>query len=304
MACTTFSNQGASVATLVQGLHSNGGNICVSVVNDKPEKRLDLLDWLSPISIDKHHEDLKFDLVTAQDSGSWFLKSDQYLDWMDPTKPNRVLWCPGLPGAGKTVMASLVIDQLTADAARFRQSHENSICWLYLGHADAKVRPGALLAALLRYMVRLSENIPHCVEKLYQKHLEAKTSPTDDSIMSCLIEICQGKENIFLIVDAMDEYSEAQRNPLIGHIYDMLRQLPALRILITSRFLQSIEDELDLPSRYDIEAHDNDLEAFVRTQLSLRKNQHLKEFAVTANGTDVSLVEKIVKTVVRGSDKM
>jgi hypothetical protein len=303
MAFTTYNNQDASANTLVQGLHSHNGNINVSV-NDNPGKRLDLLDWLSPISIEKHHEDSKSHLIIAKDSGSWFLKSDRYLDWMDPTKSDRMLWCPGLPGAGKTVMASLIIDQLTTDAASFRQTHENSVCWLYLGSTDAKGRPGALLAALLRYMVRKSEKIPHYVESLYQNHLEVKTSPTDDSVMKCLIEICRGKENIFLVVDAMDEYPEPQRNVLIDYIHDMLQQLPALRVLITSRLLQSIADELHSPSRYDIEAHDDDLSAFIRTQLSLHKNKHLRGFVMSVNGTDIPLVEKIVNTVVRRSDGM
>jgi hypothetical protein len=303
MAFTTYNNQSASANTLVQGLHSHGGNISVSV-NDSPGKRLGLLNWLSLISIEKHHQDLRSGLDIAKDSGSWFLKSDQYLNWADSTSSDRMLWCPGLPGAGKTVMASLVIDQLTTDAASFRESHENSVCWLYLGHTEAKGLPGALLAALLRYMVHMSKNIPHCVENLHHKHLEAKTSPTDDSIMNCLIEICQGKENIFLIVDAMDEYPEAQRDILIEYLYDMLQQLPALRILITSRFIQSIADALDSPSRYDIEAHDDDLSAFIRTQLSLRKNRHLNRFAISSNGTDTSFVDKIVNTIISRSDRM
>jgi hypothetical protein len=303
MASATYNSQGVSAKTLVQGVNSHGGNINVSV-HEGAGGRLDLLDWLSPVSIEKHHDDLKSNLIVAEHSGSWFLNSRPYLDWIQSTQSGRVLWCPGLPGAGKTVMASLVIDRLLTETAAFGQRHNDSVCWLYLGHDDARIRPGALLGALLRYLIRKSECIPHSVEKLHQTHLEAKTFLRDDSTMSCLIEVCQGKKNVFLVVDAMDEYSEAQRSHLIQCLHNMLQKLPALKILVTSRFIQSIQDELDSPKRYDIEAHDDDLDAFVRTQLGMDKNKHLRRFAMTAHGTETPIMSKIIDAVIRRSDKM
>lgn len=296
MASDTYNNQGVSTNTIVQGLNSHGGHINVSVY-ENPGKRLALLDWLSLIYIEKHHQDLTTDLVIAENSGRWFFESDQYFDWENFTKPNLVLWCPGLPGAGKTVMASLVIDRLRTWAAVPWVLHKNSVCWLYLGHTESKGRPGALLRALLRHLVCQSENMPYCVEILH-KHLEAGTSPTDLSVLDCIVEVCQGKENIFLVIDAMDEYPEAQRTLLIEYLQDMRRKLPALRILITSRWIQSIATELGSPICYNIEAHDDDLVAFVRKQLDLPKNRHLEHFSRAENGGSISLVNKIVDTVV------
>lgn len=296
MASTTYNNQGVSAEIVVQGLTSHEGNISVSV-HEAPGRRLEMLNWLSHVSIEKQHEDLRSDLIIAEDSGRWFLESDQYLDWINPANPNRILWCPGLPGAGKTVMASLVIDRLLKDAAGLGKKYHDSICWLYLGHEAAKGRPDALLRALLRHLVLKSENVPRSIKDLYLKHLEAKTSPTNEKIMSCLVEVCRDKENIFLVVDAMDEYPEAQRSHLIRHIRDMLDRLPGLRILVTSRLIQTIQDELGSSRRHDIEAHDDDLDAFIRTQLDLSKYRHTRRFSLHTT-------DNIINTVIRHSDKM
>jgi hypothetical protein len=304
MASATYNNQGVFAETVVQGLNSHGGNINVSV-NEDHKRRLDLLNWLSPISIEKHHEDLKSNLIVAKDSGSWFLNSRPYLNWVGPTWwSERVLWCPGLPGAGKTVMASLVVDQLLTGAAAPWQSHNDIVCWLYLGHEDTKCRPGALLGALLRHLVRACEDVPRFIQDLYRKHLEAKTSPTDETVMRCIVEVCQGKGNIFLVIDAMDEYPEAQRSHLFRYIRDMLTKLPALKILVTSRFIRTIQDELDSPRRHNIEAHDDDLVAFIHTQLGLDKYKHIRRLARAADGTESSLTKKIINTVILHSDKM
>ncbi|GAB1318284.1 hypothetical protein MFIFM68171_08494 [Madurella fahalii] len=47
-------------------------------------------------------------------SGRWFLNSPKVQTWMETA--GRVLICPGVPGAGKSVMASLVVNSLAARA--------------------------------------------------------------------------------------------------------------------------------------------------------------------------------------------
>ena len=50
-------------------------------------------------------------------TGQWFLNVPEYRDWVkrEPQKGNT-LWCPGIPGAGKTTMVSIVVDIRTSTA--------------------------------------------------------------------------------------------------------------------------------------------------------------------------------------------
>ncbi|KAH6886139.1 hypothetical protein BKA70DRAFT_103698 [Coprinopsis sp. MPI-PUGE-AT-0042] len=51
-------------------------------------------------------------------TGTWFLQSDMFLIWLDSNGHLKILWGTGIPGAGKTVLASIVIRELEARAAQ------------------------------------------------------------------------------------------------------------------------------------------------------------------------------------------
>ena len=48
--------------------------------------------------------------------GQWLLETDEFRKW-SKGKAYSVLWCPGNPGAGKTVIASIAVDSI---AEKFR----------------------------------------------------------------------------------------------------------------------------------------------------------------------------------------
>ncbi|KAK0435958.1 hypothetical protein EV421DRAFT_1144755 [Armillaria borealis] len=46
------------------------------------------------------------------DTGCWFLESEQFQQWVDGSVTSSCLWCPGNPGVGKTILASIIINYL------------------------------------------------------------------------------------------------------------------------------------------------------------------------------------------------
>jgi hypothetical protein len=78
-----------------------------------PESALDelrkkILDWLSPID----YMELQSDTFHKRQKGTgeWFLKSAPFIEWLEGK--NKTLFCPGIPGAGKTMVASIVVNHL------------------------------------------------------------------------------------------------------------------------------------------------------------------------------------------------
>jgi Cdc6-like AAA superfamily ATPase len=43
-------------------------------------------------------------------TGQWLIESDEFKTWLNGTR--KTLYCPGIPGAGKTMLISIVIDHL------------------------------------------------------------------------------------------------------------------------------------------------------------------------------------------------
>ncbi|KAH6887858.1 hypothetical protein BKA70DRAFT_1332666 [Coprinopsis sp. MPI-PUGE-AT-0042] len=62
----------------------------------------------------KIHQDML--AKAAPGTGMWLLKSERFSLWLEPNGDLKILWGSGIPGAGKTIIAALVIDMLEAMA--------------------------------------------------------------------------------------------------------------------------------------------------------------------------------------------
>ncbi|PHH73516.1 hypothetical protein CDD80_3760 [Ophiocordyceps camponoti-rufipedis] len=67
-----------------------------------------VLQWLTPHEFWPQHND--FSARRQEGTGQWLLKTEEFEVWRE-TK-GRILLCQGIPGAGKTILASSVIDSL------------------------------------------------------------------------------------------------------------------------------------------------------------------------------------------------
>ena len=77
-------------------------------VGQQDEERRKIENWLSPIDFRSRQQEI---LKGAQaGTRQWLLDSQKFQSWVDAD--GGTLWCPGIPGAGKTVTSFIVIDHL------------------------------------------------------------------------------------------------------------------------------------------------------------------------------------------------
>jgi hypothetical protein len=69
----------------------------------------ELLQWICPVDYHVQHRD--FSDRHQPGTGQWFLQDIKFQEWN--RSKDGTLFCPGIPGAGKTIMASVVIDLIT-----------------------------------------------------------------------------------------------------------------------------------------------------------------------------------------------
>ena len=70
------------------------GNIdALRSLNTYPEKRNKILDWISSVDFSSRHKAVSNERV--ENSGTWFLRSDAYKNWLNGTASN-VLCCQGM----------------------------------------------------------------------------------------------------------------------------------------------------------------------------------------------------------------
>ena len=116
-------------------------------------EREKVLDWVCTINHEQKHHDLRLPRVDG--TGEWFLDIPEYRRWRDePHLHSNVLWCQGIQGSGKSVLTSLVIDQLKerlADATV-------AIAHFYLDYRDQETQSAEDVIASLLKQVALAKS--------------------------------------------------------------------------------------------------------------------------------------------------
>src|SRR5712672_77658 len=69
-----------------------------------------ILSWICARDMQQKH--MEVFSIRAEGTGEWILKHDRFVKWVSGHSQSPVLWCPGLPHTGKTVISSIVIDYL------------------------------------------------------------------------------------------------------------------------------------------------------------------------------------------------
>ncbi|KAH6883761.1 hypothetical protein BKA70DRAFT_1167273, partial [Coprinopsis sp. MPI-PUGE-AT-0042] len=187
-------------------------------------------------------------------TGIWFLKTDMFLIWLDPNGNLRILWGTGIPGAGKTVLASIVIRELEARAAV--EARQICVCYVYIRYSDsADLTVRSVLEILVKQTV---ERQPECVwlaERAYARHVREKTQPTEDELLQLLHQFTEAVAVTFYLLDALDEAPDRIQ-------IDLVQKLATLnaRLFITSRPLEAVQDQFPEAHCFPIVAQGGDLD--------------------------------------------
>ncbi|KAJ7193742.1 ankyrin repeat-containing domain protein [Mycena pura] len=189
---------------------------------DTDAKRQKILAWLSELNFSQRQADI----FTQWQPGTsdWLLESSQFKEWESGAK--KILWCVGIPGAGKTVIASRVVNYLINST----QNRNIGVACIYLNHKETKSQTVKnLLGALLKQLA-FGKPISPELQKFYELHHERQTEPNSDELFEVL-KFAVGKYlKAYLVIDGLDEYPENERNALLRY----LAKSGAL-VLMTSR---------------------------------------------------------------------
>lgn len=178
-----------------------------------------------------NHDNFQQDYnASAQDgTGQAFLSSDTFRQWLEGAC--ATLFCPGLPGAGKTVMASIVKSHL--DKKTINSNHPTAVLYFnYKRHLEDHSHQTLLLAVLAQFLSS-SEKVPDRLRKMFLNNKEALRM---DDIISILEYLVQSSPRSFLIMDALDEfYDDDGARSRFLHLIQRLQASGDLRIVMTAR---------------------------------------------------------------------
>ena len=221
-------------------------------------------------------------------SGQWFLESEAFLNWR--TGKDNPLWCWGIPGAGKTVIASIIVNHLRRARAE-DQRRKLGIAVVYLKYNEPDQTLDNVLGSILRQLVQDSDSVPPAMLDLHEHHRGRNTSPNLDEIAKLFNSTLDTYEEVFLVVDGLDECNEQLRWDLIEQFEPLS---PGLRLFVTSRYLDAIDEELSGFHRYEIKANRADIELFIDYQI--KKNRNLRKIVQKAPKLRTDIKNGVINT--------
>ncbi|KAJ5356449.1 hypothetical protein N7517_011058 [Penicillium concentricum] len=265
-----------------------GENIKKIVHHQDEEKDRALLEWLSALDYGKRYSDY---ISRRQDgTGQWLLHSPEFQSWSSGSK--KTLFCPGIPGAGKTMLASIGIEELYS-----RRQDDSSIEIAYL-YCNFQQRYGLdmILSSLLKQLARAHPNLPSILSEMYEQHQPKGTRPSTENLTRALHSIVSqtgGFSKIFVIIDALDE-CQISGGPLSNllNIVFALQEASGLNFLATSRFIPDIEERFKAMPKLEIRASKEDVTRYLRGNLS-----NLPNFVTRSEDLQEEISEKITAAV-------
>ncbi|KAK2792588.1 hypothetical protein FQN52_003093 [Onygenales sp. PD_12] len=230
----------------------------------RSERSRRILSWLAETDYGARLSDY---LSQRQEgTGGWILNKDELKRWME-SDGKCTLFCPGLPGAGKTVMASIIIDEL------YRQFHKDDnigITFYFCDfHSSDERKAEHMLASLLKQLLHKDASLPPAVEDLYFTYESKGTRPSAKELASALGSVFGRYSRVFIVVDALDEWQTPNDplDPILKTIFRLQDQYN-VNLLATSRFIPEITVQFEKCLSFEIHASDSDVEEYLREHMS------------------------------------
>ncbi|RYC80736.1 hypothetical protein BFJ63_vAg16371 [Fusarium oxysporum f. sp. narcissi] len=228
------------------------------------QKHQAILKWLTPVDYAQQHND--FISRRQRGTGEWMLESAEFQAWLNADK--QTLFCPGIPGAGKTIITAIVIDYLQS---KFRDNQSIGIAYIYCNfRRKDQQKAEDLFASLLK---QLAPSQPQRVKDLYNQHKKRGTRPNFDEISKTLRSVAAIYSRLFIVVDALDEYqiSDDNRARFLKEIFE-LQDFSGANIFATSRPSREISTLFSKGLSRTISATDGDILTYLNDKITCRQS--------------------------------
>ncbi|KAF5532222.1 C2H2 C2HC zinc finger [Fusarium mexicanum] len=207
--------------------------------------------------------------ATQRPMGQWILNHEDLKSWLDKAVPkSSTIWVTSIAGAGKTVLASVIIDHL-------RQRGTEPVSFFYCKHGDPKKRTlHSFITAILSQLVAQQDQL---VPYYYDEAIRSGEI-TLQSVKHCktlLLHMLQNIPKAYIIMDGLDECDDNERKAILGFLQETLSICDSLnpaklRALILSRDERDIRKALGMATiiRFGQQETLQDMKVYVECKAS------------------------------------
>jgi hypothetical protein len=226
------------------------------------ELRFRILAWLSPID----HASQQHDKISSQQAGTcgWFIESEKYKAWLQATS-EQTLFCPGIPGAGKTVLLSVVVADLWQ---RHSQGGDVATAFFFCDFKRQNEQTvNGILMSLLKQLVESRACLSQSVQDLYTAAQEGRGRPLHAGIVKAIQKEVQYYAKVFILVDALDECDVNAE--ILSVLFDLQAKC-GFKFFATSRHVPEIANRFEGTGVIAVHASRGDVQMYLDAQIRSR----------------------------------
>ncbi|KAM3479755.1 hypothetical protein MY8738_005313 [Beauveria namnaoensis] len=180
-------------------------------------------------------------------TGTWLINGVRFREWK--RRRGSFMWLKGIPGCGKTILASTVIEHLKGECEK---DPGQILAYFYFEFNDTnKQSPRNCLSSVISQLCSQSKVFPAQLKDLYERCGSLHGPPSVGDLISTLSAFAalEKVEHIYIIMDALDECPrtghEDQRAELLEAVKAIQHISPSkIHFLVTSRQELDIEESI------------------------------------------------------------
>ncbi|KAL2187733.1 hypothetical protein L209DRAFT_804704, partial [Thermothelomyces heterothallicus CBS 203.75] len=229
----------AEISRDVKRIGQEVGSVKTSVqdMQDKlsANERAEICMWLEQVNPARNHNSAGE--VREKETCRWLSDTDEWRSWKDGSGSGsrlRLLWIHGVPGAGKTVLAHTMAEELASES---RSDGQLGFAYYYCSYARKRDETAPFLAWVVSQFCRQARFIPATLREQYERRLE----PSIKDLLAHLEAVLNRFRRAYVVVDAVDESTKHENLVNALCILGSDARFAKLRLAITSREMQDIK---------------------------------------------------------------
>ncbi|RYP32850.1 hypothetical protein DL767_005006 [Monosporascus sp. MG133] len=231
-----------------------------TAVDAARQQRIDkILCFMAPYDFGSKLNDVRSSRVP--ETGTWFVESPEFREWVH--SEGDILWCQGIPGAGKTILVSTAIDYLRH---KFLSQNGTQVIYAFCDYKDRGEQDvRTILASLWKHLARSRVLDTEECETFEATYLKPDVKPAKNEILTILRDEIARYSRVFILLDALDEFHSDHRTALLVALRDLG---PNVNLLITSRYIETEAFDPKRSRHLEISAADSDIRIFISGRLN------------------------------------
>ncbi|KAF2827401.1 hypothetical protein CC86DRAFT_290274 [Ophiobolus disseminans] len=226
--------------------------------------------WLKPTDMEKEQDYLERTRSDYPHTCRWLLNDRTFKEWFDPQQTTttlpKLLWMNGKPGSGKTVLASLVVQE----ARKLKPA--STVLFFYFMQEDTDRHTFFSMART--FLMQILEQNPDTLDYFYSKCCGSGILLSSRALIEDLLKLALANcDSTYIVLDGLDQcVSRKERGEVVRWFRDVTEDLPPhmrhrFHCLFISQNDSARKDYRDLASiTVDADKNEDDIEEFSKIQ--------------------------------------